>query len=81
MPGYAAEAIYGAWAPAKTPTAIVNRLNQEIVNVLNAPQNRERLIGTGVEVVGSTPEAFAAEIKAETVRLEKVFRAAGIKAQ
>jgi tripartite-type tricarboxylate transporter receptor subunit TctC len=81
VPGYAAEAIYGVWAPAKTPAAIVNRLNQEIVNVLNTPQNRDRFISTGVEVVGSTPEVFAAEIKAETMRLEKVFKAAGIKAE
>ena len=80
VPGYAAEAIYGVWAPAKTPAAIVERLNREIVNVLNTPQSRDRLISTGVEVVGSTPEAFAAEIKAETTRLEKVFRSAGIKA-
>ena len=81
VPGYAAEAIYGVWAPAKTPAAILNRLNQEIVGVLTTPQNRERLFTTGVEVVGSTPQAFAAEIKAESTRLEKVFRAAGIKAE
>jgi tripartite-type tricarboxylate transporter receptor subunit TctC len=81
VPGYAAEAIYGVWAPAKTPAAIVNRLNQEILNVLNTPQSRDRFISTGVELVGSTPEVFAAEIKAETTRLEKVFKAVGIKAE
>ena len=79
VPGYAAEAIYGVWAPAKTPAAITNRLQREIVAVLASPQARDRLLATGVEVVGSTPEAFAAEIKAESARLDKVFKSAGIK--
>src|SRR6185503_12982398 len=81
VPGYAAEAIYGVWTPAKTPAAIRDRLHREIVAVLTTPQSRDRLLATGVEVVGSTPEAFAAEIKAESVRLEKVFKSAGIKAE
>ena len=81
VPGYVAEAIYGVWAPTKTPAAILSRLNQEIVGVLNAPENRERFLATGAEVVASTPQAFAAEIKAETTRLEKVFRSAGITVQ
>ena len=52
-----------------------------IVAVLTAPQNRDRLFAAGVEVVASTPQEFAAEIKAESARLEKVFRSAGIKAE
>jgi tripartite-type tricarboxylate transporter receptor subunit TctC len=80
VPGYKAESIYGAWAPAKTPAAILNRLNQEIVKVLTAAQTRERFFSTGAEVVASTPEVFAAEIKAESARLDKVFKSAGIRA-
>lgn len=80
VPGYAAESIYGVWAPAKTSPAILSRLHQEIVKVLNTPQTRERFLGTGAEVVASTPQAFAAEIKAESARLDKVFRSAGIRA-
>lgn len=81
VPGYAAEAIYGVWAPAKTPAAIVSRLHREIVSVLTSAQNRDRFFTTGVEVVASTPQEFAAEIKAESTRLEKVFRSAGIRVQ
>jgi tripartite-type tricarboxylate transporter receptor subunit TctC len=81
VPGYVAEAIYGVWAPAKTPAAILSRLHQEIVQVLITPQNRERYVTTGAEVVASTPEVFAAEIKAESMRLQKIFRSAGIKAE
>ena len=80
VPGYAAESIYGVWAPAKTPFAILNRLHQEIAKVLTAPQTKERFLATGAEVVASTPQVFAAEIKAESMRLDKVFRAAGIRA-
>ena len=80
VPGYAAESIYGVWAPTRTPPAIMNRLNQEIVKVLTAPQTKERFLATGAEVVASTPQAFAAEIKAESVRLDKVFKSAGVRA-
>jgi len=80
VPGYAAEAIYGVWAPAKTPVPILSRLNQEIVKYLRSAEAKERFFNSGVEAVGSTPEQFAAEIKAEAVRLEKVFKAAGIRA-
>jgi tripartite-type tricarboxylate transporter receptor subunit TctC len=81
VPGYVAESIYGVWAPAGTPAALVNRLNREIAAILNTPQIRERFMASGAEVVASTPQAFAAEIKAESTRLEKIFRGAGIKAE
>jgi tripartite-type tricarboxylate transporter receptor subunit TctC len=80
VPGYASEAIYGVWAPTRTPAAIVSRLNQEIVKVLATPQIRDRFLNTGAEVVASSPQMFAAEIKAESTRLDKVFKSAGISA-
>jgi tripartite-type tricarboxylate transporter receptor subunit TctC len=80
VPGYKSEAIYAVWAPARTPQPILKRLHQEIVNVLTTPQNRERFVFSGAEVVASTPEVLAAEIKAETTRLDKVFKSAGIRA-
>ena len=78
VPGYAAEAIYGIWAPAKTPAPILARLHEEIVKYLTTPEAKERFFNSGVEVVASTPQQFAAEIKSEAVRLDKVFKAAGI---
>jgi tripartite-type tricarboxylate transporter receptor subunit TctC len=80
VPGYAAEAIYGMWAPARTPAAIIKRIHQETVKYLTIPETKERFFNSGVEVIGSTPQEFAAEIKAESVRLEKAFKAAGIRA-
>jgi tripartite-type tricarboxylate transporter receptor subunit TctC len=81
VPGYVAESIYGVWAPAKTPAAVQSLLHQEIVKVLAVPQNRDRFFSSGAEIVASTPQQFAAEIKAESTRLEKVFKSAGIKAE
>jgi tripartite-type tricarboxylate transporter receptor subunit TctC len=80
VPGYKAEAIYAVWAPARTPPAILTRLHDEIVKVLVTPQTRERFFSSGAEVIASTPQVLAAEIKAETTRLERVFKSAGIRA-
>lgn len=79
VPGYSSEAIYGFWAPGKTPAAIMARLHKEAVAVLNQQDVKERFFKTGVEAVGSTPQQFAAEIKAETARLAKVLKSAGIR--
>ena len=81
VPGYSSEAIYGLWAPAKTPRAIIARLNAETIRVLNTPEIRERFFASGVETVGTSPEAFMAAIKAEATRLAEVIRKAGIRAK
>ena len=79
VPGYSSEAIYGFWAPSKTPATIMARLNQETLRVLNQPEVKERFLKSGVEVVGSTPQQFAAAIKSEHARLAKVFASIGIR--
>ena len=81
VPGYEAVAMFGVFAPAKTPAPIVNRLQQEFARVLQKAEVKEKFSVMGVEVVGSTPEAFVAIIKADMVRMGKVIKAAGIKAE
>ena len=71
--------IVGLFAPAKTPEAVVARLNQEIVRVLGRAEVKERFLSSGVETVGSTPEEFGATVKSEMARLGKVIRDAGIR--
>ena len=78
VPGYEAVQWYGVLAPAATPRAIVTRLHGEIVKVLQQPDVKDRLGKDGAEPVGSTPEEFAAFIRAETVKWAKVVRDAGI---
>ena len=79
LPGYESGAMAGLFAPAKTSKAIIDRLNLEIVRVLNRTDVKERFMAAGLEVVASTPEEFTAAIKADTVRLSKVIKDAGIK--
>ena len=79
LPGFAAVSDAGMFAPAKTPTAIVTRLNQEIVRVLNSTEVKEKFLGTGVETVGSSPEQLAATVKADSARLGKLIKDAGIR--
>jgi tripartite-type tricarboxylate transporter receptor subunit TctC len=70
----------GMLAPAKTPDAIVNRLNQDIVRFISRPDVKQKFFDVGVEVVGSSPAQFAAVIKSDLVKMGKVIKDAGIKA-
>ena len=70
----------GIMAPAKTPQAVIDRLHKDIVAVLQEPQLRERFAVLGIEPVGNTPEEFAAQIKADMARWQRVVERAKIKA-
>jgi tripartite-type tricarboxylate transporter receptor subunit TctC len=80
LPGYESISMYGMYAPAKTPETIIRQLNSAVVSVLNMPEVRERFFNSGMEVVGSTPEQFAAAMKTDEARLRKVIKDAGIRA-
>jgi tripartite-type tricarboxylate transporter receptor subunit TctC len=79
LPGYESLSIYGVFAPAKTPAAMMQQLNQEVVRALNRADIKALFLNAGMEVVGSTPENFAAAIKADVARLSKVINEAGIR--
>jgi tripartite-type tricarboxylate transporter receptor subunit TctC len=78
VPGYEAVQWFGVLAPAGTPREIVVRLHGEIVHLLNAAEVRGRLLGDGADPVGSSPEEFAAFLRAETAKWAKVVTDAGI---
>ena len=65
VPGFDAQSWLGIVVPAGTPRAIVDRLNGAVVKSLNAPDVREKLEAQGMEVVGSTPEAYGEWIRNE----------------
>jgi tripartite-type tricarboxylate transporter receptor subunit TctC len=81
LPGFEAETRVGLFAPARTPPAIVQLLSRESVRVLGTAEVRQRYLSAGMEAVGSSPAEFAAEIKTENAKWEKVIKAAGIKTQ
>jgi tripartite-type tricarboxylate transporter receptor subunit TctC len=78
LPGYESRAMQGIWAPAKTPAAVVQRLNQEVLRALSVPEIRQKILDSGAEPAGSSPEEFAELIKSDMARMGKVIKNAGI---
>ncbi|MBI3042195.1 MAG: tripartite tricarboxylate transporter substrate binding protein [Betaproteobacteria bacterium] len=78
VPGYESSAYFGLFAPAKTPAAIIARLNQEVARVLNAPGVKVKFFDAGMEIVASSPEDFAAMLKSEITKWSRIIKKAGI---
>ncbi|MBX9777341.1 MAG: tripartite tricarboxylate transporter substrate binding protein [Xanthobacteraceae bacterium] len=79
--GYEASSWFGIAAPAGTPQPIVERLHKEIVAAVRSPAMQERFAKSGAQLVGDTPQEFAAQIRTERVRWGEIIKAAGIKAE
>ena len=79
LPGYNASVWYGVVAPARTPATIVSRLNAELNGILNDAKVKASMAQNDFDSAGSTPEGFAAFIKAETEKWGKVIKASGAK--
>ena len=77
MAGYEVTIWYGWFAPAKTPVAIVARLNTETVKALNSNDLKDRLTLQGLDVGSSTADELTAFVKAETVKWAKVVKESG----
>jgi tripartite-type tricarboxylate transporter receptor subunit TctC len=71
---------YGMVAPARTPEAIIAKLNAAAVAALKTQEVRDKLGPQGAILVGDSPEAFAAYLRSEIAKWAKVAQAAGIKA-
>jgi len=79
-PGFEATVWYGLLAPAGTTATIVRKLHLETVRVLALPEVRAKLADLGIEVIGNSPEEFAAAIKSEIPKWAKLLKDSGIKA-
>ena len=77
VPGYESTIWFGIVAPSATPAPIVGRLSQEITKALAQPLMCERL--AAVNLIGTTPDAFAAHIRAEIPKWRKVIESAKIR--
>jgi tripartite-type tricarboxylate transporter receptor subunit TctC len=71
----------GALVPARTPKDIVDALHREIGKMLGEPEMIQRLATLGLDPVGTTPQEFAAQMRAEGEKWAKVIRAGNIRAQ
>lgn len=79
VPGYDAIAIDAFYVPARTPTAVINRLNQEITRALNQPDVKGTLFKNGMVVAAGTPEQLGTFLKSEIAKWGKVIKEAGIR--
>lgn len=79
VPGYAVDGWYAVVLPAKTPAAIVNKLNRELVRLLDTPAVVEALAKDGAVPAGSTPGQLFDTIRAELEKWSKVVKSAGLK--
>jgi tripartite-type tricarboxylate transporter receptor subunit TctC len=79
VPDYETYTWNGLFAPAKTPRAIIDRLNRATVEALNDAAVRTRLTELGTDVRSSTPEALGALVKSELVKWAPIVKASGAK--
>jgi tripartite-type tricarboxylate transporter receptor subunit TctC len=79
FPGFEASVWYGFIAPTATPRPIIERLHAEVQKALQAKDVRDRLASAGGEVLTGSIEQFAALIRSERQRYEKLVREADIK--
>ncbi len=80
LAGYEAATMQALFAPARTPEAIIQLLNQETLRVIQSPEIRERFFNAATEVVGSSPEQLRAAVTADMEKTARVIKTAGIRA-
>ena len=79
LPGFAASSFLGLLGPAGMAREIVNKLNAEVVRIVERPESREWLLKQGAEPAPGTPEQFAARIRGDIERLGKLIRVLNLK--
>ena len=75
----------GSWqgviAPAGTPRDMVNKVNADLVKMLNSPSMKEKILAMGGITLGDTPDEFTAYVRAEVDKWAKVVKAAGVRGE
>ncbi len=81
VPGYSFDAWSGYLVPAATPKDVIAKLHADITRTLSVPAVQEKLTALGLDLVGGTPQEFAALIKTDLARFGKLIKEAGIRAE
>lgn len=81
LPGFELEFWIGLLAPARTPHAIVTRLNQEVGASLRSPAMQATLLAQGAQAAPDTPDEFAAYIVTESAKMKQLIEATGMRAE
>ena len=80
FPGFDASSWFGLVGPAGMPADIVDKIQKEVAAILNQPAMRQKFIEQGADPVASTPEEFAAYMRAETTKWAELIKISGAKA-
>ena len=81
VPGFKNVTWHSVLVPARTPKALVQRLNAELVKIVHMPEVKERLAGQGLSPVGSTPQQMAALMREESQEHAKLVKQIGLPVQ
>ena len=81
LPGFQSQSWFGVVAPVKTPPAVVQQLNKDIVAILQQADTKERFLRQGADAVITTPEEFQKLMQFEFAKYKKLVKDAGISAQ
>lgn len=81
VPGYEASQWYGVMVPTGTSQQVMNRLNRELVKIVQSPKMKARLLGQATIVIGSTPHEFAAYLKDEITKWARVVKFSGARVE
>ena len=81
LAGFDVSSWTGIFAPAKTPPAVISKLQRELSQVLQSPFVKERYATLGIEPVGNSPEEFGAQLRADLARWQEVVKAANVKVE
>ncbi len=81
VPGYSLDPWLGLFVPAKTPPAVVQKINADVSKAVNAPELKSKLASQGIIIETSAPDDFARFIREDHARWGKVIKEAGIKGE
>jgi tripartite-type tricarboxylate transporter receptor subunit TctC len=79
IPDYEVDSWYAMFAPARTPAAIVARMQRDVARVVRLPEVKQKLLEQGADPVGSSSEELERVVKTELRRWAQVIHDAGIK--
>ena len=81
VPGFESLAWFGLFTPASTPKETLAKWHADVTAILALPEIRERVAQLGFDVVGNTPEAYAALVRADIAKWQKVVKQSGAKVE
>jgi len=79
LKGFQAVAWNGLSAPGRTPKDVIRRINVDALKVIHSPEFVEHLKAEGSDAIGGSPEQFAAFVREETAKWNKVIKLANVK--